>query len=73
MGSDKNKNPITAVESTNKLNITIGIKILSSFGINKDKELIMETINTIYKAATNANKNGFFIKLLYHKSLFLLV
>jgi hypothetical protein len=67
MGSDKNKNPITAAESTNKLNITMGIKILSSFGINEDKELIIETINTIYKVAVNANKNGFFINLLYHK------
>jgi len=50
-------------ESTNKLNITIGIKILSSLGIIEDRELIMETIKTIYRAATNECKNGFFIML----------
>lgn len=45
--------------------MTIGMKILSSLGINEERGLIMETIKAIYKAVANEYINGFlYISLL---------
>ena len=62
MGSDKNRNPMTAVDNTKRLSITMGIsKVLP--GKTEVMVFIRLTIKTIYTAATNAYKNGFFIPL----------
>jgi hypothetical protein len=39
------------------------MKILSSLGIIEDERLMTDTRSTIYKAAANEYKNGFFIIL----------
>ena len=61
-GSDKNKNPITAADNTNRLSIVIGI-IIVSFWLFKTEPTACatRTITTIYRAAPNAFKNGFLI------------
>lgn len=55
---------MTATDNTNKLSIAIGIRMVLS-GISLGARLAPKTRRTIYKAANNANKNGFFIVLLY--------
>lgn len=57
---------MTATDNTNRLSITIGIRMVLS-GIFLGARLAPKTRITIYKAASNANKNGFFMTLLYQK------
>jgi hypothetical protein len=63
-GSDKNKNPITAADNTNKLNMVIGMMMVPSWLFRIElTNCTMKTIITIYSAAPDAYKNGFFMVL----------
>jgi len=53
IGSEKNKNPITAAESTKRDSITMGMTMVSP-GIMVVILLIKKTISTIYSAAARA-------------------
>ena len=61
-GSDKNKNPITAADNTNRLNMVIGMTSVP-FSLCKAEDTVCttKTMIIIYKAAPDAYKNGFFI------------
>ncbi len=65
-GSYKNRNPIIKADNTKSPSIVMGMKILFCGMILFSITLFMaETIITIYKAAADAYKNGFFIPVLY--------